>query len=288
MSLVTNIIKAEAKRQRLSRQKGLFITFEGGEGAGKSTQIKRLAAKLEELGVDVITTREPGGSPGAEAVRHVLLSSAAEQFGTEMEAVLFSAARSDHVETVIKPALKEKKVVLCDRFFDSTRVYQGITGDVDMSFLKQLEQIACEDAWPDLTIILDLPPQTGMQRAKARRKADESPDRYEKETIALQEERRDGFRSIAEQEPERCVLIDANGTTAQVFKRVWEAVESRLGDQLEPLKDPKKAAGRKPPVKRTRATKAATAKANTTKKTATRKTTTRKPASKSTSKKPAK
>ena len=136
---------------------GLFITFEGGEGSGKTTQINRLQAKLVEAGHSVLVTREPGGSPGAEAVRHVLLSSSAEKFGTEMEAVLFSAARSDHVETVIKPALGENKIVLCDRFFDSTRVYQGITGNVDMRFLKQLEEIACEDAWPDLTIILDLP-----------------------------------------------------------------------------------------------------------------------------------
>lgn len=276
MSLVTNIIKAEAKRQRLSRQKGIFITFEGGEGAGKSTQIKRLASKLEDLGIGVLTTREPGGSPGAEAVRHVLLSSAAEQFGTEMEAILFSAARSDHVETVIKPALKEQNVVVCDRFFDSTRVYQGITGDVDMDFLKQLEQIACEDAWPDLTIVLDLPPQTGMQRAKARRKANESPDRFEKETIALQEKRREGFRQIAQQETDRCVLIDASGTTAQVFKRVWEAVDQRLGERFEPLKDTKKAAERKASAKRARSTKTAVSKKTTARKSPTKKPTPKK------------
>ena len=110
---------------------GLFITFEGGEGAGKSTQITRLAEKLRARGYDVLVTREPGGSPGAEAVRHVLLSGAAEPFGPQMEAMLFAAARSDHVEQVIRPAVERGAIVLCDRFLDSSRVYQGVTGDLD-------------------------------------------------------------------------------------------------------------------------------------------------------------
>src|SRR5690349_19652788 len=113
---------------------GFFVTFEGGEGAGKSTQIRRLAEKLIDAGIDVVVTREPGGSPGAEAVRHVLLSGAAEPFGPAMEAVLFAAARSDHVEQVIRPAVERGAVVLCDRFLDSTRVYQGVTGNLDPAF----------------------------------------------------------------------------------------------------------------------------------------------------------
>ncbi|MFK5978506.1 MAG: dTMP kinase [Rhizobiaceae bacterium] len=233
---------AASKKQRPAR-KGLFITFEGGEGAGKSSQIKRLAEKLKELGHDIIVTREPGGSPGAEAVRHVLLSGAAEKYGTEMEAILFSAARSDHVDTVIKPALAADKTVLCDRFMDSSRVYQGITGNVDITLLGQLESVACEDAWPDLTIVLDVPIEVGMKRATARRAKSEAPDRYEKESLELQDLRRQGYLSIAKSEPGRCVVVDGDGTPAQVFKRLWSAVEERLGDKLIP-KRPKRRVGR--------------------------------------------
>ena len=130
---------------RSAQPRGLFVTFEGGEGAGKSTQIAMLRDALKERGFDVIATREPGGSAGAEAVRHVLLSGSAEPFGAEMEAILFAAARSDHVETVIKPALRRGMIVLCDRFFDSTRVYKGASGNVDRNLLRRLEAVACED-----------------------------------------------------------------------------------------------------------------------------------------------
>ncbi len=135
--------------------RGFFITFEGGEGAGKSTQISRLAERLRAMGHDVLVTREPGGSPGAEAVRHVLLSGAAEPFGPVMEAILFAAARSDHVEQVIRPAVERGAVVLCDRFMDSSRVYQGITGDLDPKFMAALERITVNGMVPDLTLILD-------------------------------------------------------------------------------------------------------------------------------------
>jgi len=129
-----------------------FITFEGGEGAGKSTQIKRLANRLEKAGHEVLVTREPGGSPAAEAIRHVLLSGAAESLGTDIEAVLFAAARSDNVETIIKPALMAGKIVLCDRFMDSSRVYQGVSGKVDMRFLLAMEKAVTEGAIPGLTL----------------------------------------------------------------------------------------------------------------------------------------
>ena len=146
------------KSTKKTEARGLFITFEGGEGAGKSTQIKLLQKALEKDGFKVVVTREPGGSTGGEAVRHVLLSGAAEPFGPEMEAILFAAARSDHVETLIKPALADGSIVLCDRFYESTRVYQGASGNVSRELLSKLEEVACEDCWPDLTILHQTPP----------------------------------------------------------------------------------------------------------------------------------
>ena len=214
---------------------GLFITLEGGEGAGKSSQMDLLRQSLEKRGRSVVTTREPGGSPGAEAVRHVLLSGAAEPFGPEMEAILFSAARSDHVSTVIRPALEEGKIVISDRFFDSTRVYQGVSGAVDSEFVRRLERIACGDTWPDLTIIIDLDPVEGLKRAHARRNKGEVPDRFEKESLKLQQMRRDAYLAIAKDEPERCFVIDGSGTKDEVFERIWQVVESRLEDKAETL-----------------------------------------------------
>ncbi|MEM7463110.1 MAG: dTMP kinase [Pseudomonadota bacterium] len=209
-------------------ERGWFITFEGGEGSGKSTQIRHLKKALEKKGFDVLLTREPGGSAGGEAVRHVLLTGAAEPFGSEMEAILFSAARSDHVETIIRPALEAGTIVLSDRFLDSTRVYQGVTGDVDMEFLKKLEEIACEDCWPDLTLILDIDPSEGLKRAKERRAEGEAADRFEKEPIKLQRRRRKAFLDIAKQEPERCVVIDASGTEKSVRAAINSAVKKHM------------------------------------------------------------
>ena len=191
--------------------RGFFITFEGGEGAGKSTQIGRLAAKLRDKRYDIIVTREPGGSPGAEAVRHVLLSGAAEPFGPEMEALLFAAARSDHVEQVIRPAVERGAIVLCDRFLDSSRVYQGVTGDLDPDFMAAVERVAINGMMPDMTLILDLDPAEGLKRATARR-GEGVADRFEKETLAVHERRREAFLAIAAREPERCVVIDAAAT----------------------------------------------------------------------------
>ncbi len=211
--------------------RGLFVTFEGGEGVGKSTQIDMLADALRHRGVDVVKTREPGGSPGAEAVRHALLSGAIEKFGPDAEAILFAAARSDHVETLIRPALKAGKTVLCDRFFDSTRVYQGVTGKVDPALLTSLEMVACEDCWPDLTLILDLDPAIGMQRAAARRSANAVPDRFEKEALSLQRKRRKAFLDIARREPQRCKVIDASGPAQEIHEAIlaaWLQTHERL------------------------------------------------------------
>ncbi len=213
---------------KTSLDKGIFITFEGGEGTGKSSQIKRLEKKLNKLDYHVVLTREPGGTAGAEAIRHVILSGGAEKLGADVEAMLFAAARSDHVDKIIRPALKSDKIVLCDRFFDSTRVYQGATGSVDMEFLYALERIACDDVWPDLTLILDLSAEEGMQRADARRSMNTAPDRFEKEDMQAQEMRREAFRLIADKEPERCKLINASGTEKEVAERIWQVVEPLL------------------------------------------------------------
>ena len=236
--------KTGARKTAASRTKwpALFITFEGGEGTGKSTQIKLLEKALRKRRFKVLVTREPGGSPGAEAVRHVLLSGAAEPLGAEMEAILFSAARSDHVETVIRPALAAGTNVLCDRFFDSTRVYQGATGKVPMELLKQLERVACENCWPDLTIILDLDPEEGMRRAARRPAEFDRADRFEKEALELQETRREAYLAIAEAEPERCKVVDASGDAETVHEQILEIVMDRFDRE----KRARKAARRAP------------------------------------------
>lgn len=203
-----------------------FITFEGGEGAGKSTQIRQLADKLESAGIDSIITREPGGSPGAEAIRHVILSGAAESLGSEAEAMLFAAARADHIEQTIKPALKSGKWVLCDRFVDSTRVYQG-EGGADPRIIEALELISIGTFMPDLTVIIDVPAEKGLERARQRQNAEEGgePDRFEKETLAIHEGRRQAFLKLAEDHPGRCVVVDGLQGIDGVAKQIWNVVE---------------------------------------------------------------
>jgi dTMP kinase len=207
--------------------RGRFITFEGGEGSGKSTQIKTLAERLNGAEQRTLVTREPGGSPGAEVIRHLLLSGMGKLLGPEAETLLFAAARDDHVHAVIEPALEQGIWVLCDRFFDSTRVYQGRLGKVDPGVLNAIQRVTIGDLKPDLTIILDVPVEVGMQRASARR-GDGAPDRFEAEDVKFHEGLRDAYRHIAAAEPQRCVLIDANAATAVVAGRVWKAVRDRL------------------------------------------------------------
>ena len=216
--------------------RGFFITFEGGEGAGKSTQIERLAEKLRAKRYNILVTREPGGSPGAEAVRHVLLSGAAEPFGPEMEALLFAAARSDHVEQVIRPALRRGKIVLCDRFLDSSRVYQGVTGNLDPAYMAEIERIAINGMMPDMTLIFDIDPEEGLRRASARRGADQA-DRFEKETLAVHQKRRKAFLAIAEKEPERCVVIDASADPDTVENVVTAVVFAALEARSHATRD---------------------------------------------------
>nr|WP_289852179.1 dTMP kinase [Rhizobium sp. SSA_523] len=214
----------------------MFVTFEGGEGAGKSTQIRRLADALKRRGYEVLVTREPGGSPGAEAVRHVLLSGAAQEFGVRMEALLFAAARNDHVEAVIRPALAAGKVVLCDRFMDSSRVYQGITGNLESGFVDALERVAIDGLRPDLTLILDLPAETGL--ARARRRSDEAgeggaPDRFEREELEVHEMRRQAFLDIAAADGARCRVIDADRPLEVISADILAAAEAVLPERHE-------------------------------------------------------
>lgn len=182
---------------------------------------------LRKEGRTVIVTREPGGSPGAEAIRHVLLSGAAEPFGPAMEAILFAAARSDHVEQVIRPAVERGEVVLCDRFMDSSRVYQGVTGNLPRDFMESLEAVTVNALLPDLTIILDVDPEEGLRRATARR-GDETADRYEKETLEVHRRRRKAFLDIAKAEPDRCVVIDATQSPKKVTKQIASIVTDRI------------------------------------------------------------
>src|SRR5260221_7654792 len=158
--------------------RGRFITFEGGEGSGKSTQIKTLAERLDAAKLRAIVTREPGGSPGAEIIRHLVLSGMGKLLGPDAETLLFAAARDDHVRTVIKPALSQGIWVLCDRFSDSTRAYQGRLGQVAPAILNAMERVTIGDLKPDLTIILDVPVEVGLQRAASRR-GNGVPDRFE-------------------------------------------------------------------------------------------------------------
>jgi dTMP kinase len=207
--------------------RGRFITFEGGEGAGKSTQAAMLEGRLKSLAVRVLLTREPGGSTGAEIIRYVLLSGAAKPLGAEMETLLFAAARDDHVRTTIAPALARGEWVICDRFLDSTRVYQGALGNVDPRIIRSLERVTIADAMPDLTFILDLPAEIGLKRAAERRGA-ENADRFEEETLAFHNALREAYREIAAREPGRCVLVDAQKSSATIAEGIWAVVTQRL------------------------------------------------------------
>jgi dTMP kinase len=207
--------------------KGKFITFEGGEGTGKSTQAAMLALKLESLGMGIKLTREPGGSPGAEIIRHVLLSGGAKPLGPDAEAILFAAARNDHVRCTILPALDAGQWVISDRFVDSTRVYQGVLGEVDGRLIKALERVSVGDLRSDLTLVLDVPIEIGLQRAAGRRKGSD-PDRFEAETAEFHERLRQAYLTLAAAEPERCVIIDASAPKMMVAKQIWQAVKTRL------------------------------------------------------------
>ncbi|MGV7034395.1 dTMP kinase [Methylobacterium symbioticum] len=203
---------------------GAFITFEGGEGAGKSTQVERLAETLRARH-RVVVTREPGGTPRAEEIRAALLGGLAKPYGPFAEALLFSAARIDHLDRLIRPALAAGAVVLCDRFMDSTRAYQGAAGGIAAGTVAALERVVVGATRPGLTLILDLDPEAGLARARARSGA---ADRFEGEALDFHRRLRAAFRAIAEAEPERCVLIDAGEAPDAVAAAIRAAVTERL------------------------------------------------------------
>jgi dTMP kinase len=205
--------------------RGRFITFEGGEGAGKSTQLERLVARLRGQGREVTATREPGGSPGAEAIRGLVLNGAADRWSPVTETLLMYAARRDHIERVIEPALERGAWVVCDRFADSTRAYQGAAGGADLGLIAALEAHVLGATRPDLTLIFDLPPEIGLARAHARG----GELRFESKGLAFHQRLRDAFLAIARAEPERCALIDAAGAIETVETAIWDAVAARLG-----------------------------------------------------------
>ena len=215
-------------------QRGAFITLEGGEGVGKSTQVRRIVARLEAAGIKAIATREPGGSPKAETLRQVLLSGAAKALGPKAEAILFAAARIDHIDRLIQPALAAGTWVVCDRFADSTRAYQGALGGVDPPFLRALERVTLAGIKPDLTLILDLPASVGLVRAAARRPANAPVDRFESENLRFHEALRDAYLAIAIAEPERCAVIDASASEADVAEAIWQRIQRRLPQFLSP------------------------------------------------------
>jgi dTMP kinase len=205
--------------------KGQFITFEGGEGSGKSTHVAKLAARLRTEGLDVVTTREPGGTAEAEAIRALLVSGEIGRWTAEAETLLNYAARDSHLVKFIRPALMAGICVISDRFMDSTRAYQGYAGDCDMGLIDNLERAIVGGTRPRLTLIFDLDPLEGLARAKARNDVE---DRYERKGLAFHKRLREGFLDIARKEPQRCRVIDAGADIAEVENQVWLEVNKAL------------------------------------------------------------
>jgi dTMP kinase len=204
---------------------GFFITFEGGEGAGKSTQIERLASHFRATGKAVVMTREPGGVPAAEDIRALLVNGDPGKWSATAEALLNYAAREVHISALIRPALKLQQTLLCDRFMDSTRAYQGYAGGCDLALLDRLEQTVVGDTMPDLTFVFDLDPAVGLQRAQKRGQGVE--DRYERKGLAFHQALRRGFLEIAKAAPQRCVVIDASQTMENVWISIVRALNER-------------------------------------------------------------
>lgn len=210
--------------------KGRFITLEGGEGVGKSTQAALLQAALNERGIDAIITREPGGTPFAEAVRDFILRGSKDTPGTPLaETMMFFAARADHVSRLIAPALAAGQWVISDRFTDSTRAYQGAASGLADDAILAIDKIAVGATQPDLTIVMDLAAADGLKRADIRRGAGEARDTFEARTLAFHERIRAGFLDIARREPTRCVVVDAADKPDAVARAIWSTVSQRLG-----------------------------------------------------------
>lgn len=205
--------------------RGKFISFEGGEGAGKSTQAKLLRGRLESRGHSVVLTREPGGSPGAEEIRKLLVEGEPERWTALAETLLFLAARADHVDRTIEPALAAGDWVISDRFADSTIVYQGIARGVGIQTVRRLQQAALGDFAPDLTLVLDVDPRDGLRRA---RKRGEAESRFERFDVDFHARLRAGFLEIAAQEPQRCATVGGTADVGTIASDVWRIVTERL------------------------------------------------------------
>lgn len=205
---------------------GRFITLEGGEGAGKTTQVRLLVERLAAHGVTAVATREPGGAPGAEDIRGLLVSGDTARWQPMTEALLHTAARVEHVAHLVRPSLATGCWVISDRYVDSTRAYQGMAQGVGAEAVLALHRLALAGLLPDLTLILDLPVEVGLARAGSRAGAE---DRYERMGTAFHENLRTAFQTMAAAEPERCVLVDAVGDVATVADRLWSVVASRFG-----------------------------------------------------------
>lgn len=206
-------------------KRGAFISFEGGEGTGKSTQIRHLSQTLTERRIPHIVTREPGGSPGAEQIRDLLVTGGADRWSPLSETLLFYAARVDHWHKVIRPALDDGKLVLCDRFADSTMAYQAYAGGMERERIEQLHALVLAGVKPDLTIILDLDPGSGLARAQARPGAEA---RFESKGLAFHERLRAGFLDIARRDPARCRVLDADRPVDAIAADIMRLVDERL------------------------------------------------------------
>ena len=206
---------------------GLFITFEGGEGCGKSTQIAALKARLEDMGKTVVQTREPGGTALGESVRNLLqYDDAGQGMSPEAELLLFAASRAQHVRELIVPAIAEGQIVLCDRFLDSTTVYQGVARAIDSKKVDTVNQFAIGDTMPGLTILIDLPPEIGLARVHAR--SDGQLDRMENEAIEFFQAVRQGYLDLAKSEPKRFLVLDGSQSVEKLETQIWQRVGATL------------------------------------------------------------
>ncbi|ESQ89596.1 thymidylate kinase [Asticcacaulis sp. AC460] len=205
----------------ISNSRGRFIVFEGGEGAGKSTQVQALVKRLRDFGLEVVQTREPGGSPGAELLRNLLVQGDAGRWSPMSETLMMYAARSDHLETVIRPALARGAWVVCDRFADSSRAYQGAGGGVAPDFIEQVDAAVVADTQPDLVLVLDMPVEAGLARASAR---GDKENRFESKGLAFHERLRQGFLNRAAQVPERYRVLNADQPIEPLFKDIWHVM----------------------------------------------------------------
>lgn len=204
----------------------LFVTFEGGEGSGKSTAIKSLVDKLKSEGYDILLTREPGGTPISEQIREVILNKKNTEMDPVTEALLYAASRRQHVEEKVRPALKEGKVVLCDRFLDSSLAYQGGARGLGIDKVLEINKYAIDGLWPDVTIFFDLKPEIGLARINAN--SGREVNRLDVEKMEFHQKVRDSFLELAKRYPERYVIIDASKTPSEVMEEAYEAIKAKI------------------------------------------------------------